>query len=187
MDHTRLLNDAVSGDEGAFVNLLDDLEQPVFAYFRQRRVSRANAEDLTQQVFMTLLERAERFDARLGTVRAFVFGIARRLWLKHLERSRNTPLTLTTDVPDTRGHQESSLPEIAERRELVAQAIADLPDAMRGVLTLRMHQGLSLTEIAEVLAMPLNTVKSHLFRARNKVRQQIASKMENSEGGRNAM
>ncbi len=75
----ELLGQALDGDESAFVALLDLLEQPVYAYFRRRRVSPEDAEDLTQQVFLTLLNAGARFDERRGVLRGFVFGIARRV------------------------------------------------------------------------------------------------------------
>ena len=83
MNTENLLAATLSGDESAFVAILEMLEQPVFAYFRWRRVKQHDAEDMTQQVFVALLESSGRFDRRMGTLSGFVFGIARRVWLKH--------------------------------------------------------------------------------------------------------
>lgn len=183
MGYEDLLARTLSGDESAFVALLDALEQPVFAYFRQRRVPRADAEDLTQDVFTTLLDRGHRFDARRGSLRGYVFGIARRVWLRHATRAGRGPAVLWADVADEGGDSPEASIEGAERRAIVSEAIAALPERAREVLTLRMHQNLSIAEIADVLAIPLNTVKSHLFRGRNSLRQAISARLEMKEGG----
>ena len=90
---------------------------------------------------------------------------------------------LSADVADEGGDSPEASIEGAERRAIVAEAIAALPERAREVLTLRMHQNLSIAEIADVLAIPLNTVKSHLFRGRNGLRQAIAARLEMKEGG----
>lgn len=183
MHDEELLERALAGDESAFVRLLDAYEQPLFAYFRQRHVRRSDAEDLTQSVFMVLLDQGRRFDARRGSLRAFAFGIARRVWLKHAARRGKDAAALPADVVDERTDSPDAALERMERKAIVAEAIASLPDMAREVLTMRMHHDLSIAEIAEALDIPPNTVKSHLFRGRNQLRQSITAKLEIKEGG----
>lgn len=180
--HEELLGRALAGDESAFVALLDLLEQPVYAYFRRRRVSAEDAEDLTQAVFMALLQRGSSFDASRGHVRGFVFGIARRTWLKHAAQAGRAMAAVSTDLVDP----TSESPEISlyreERRTAIAQAIEELPETARDVLTLRLHQDLSIAEIAQAMSLAENTVKSHLFRARSRLRESVGSKLDMKEG-----
>lgn len=178
----ELLGQALDGDESAFVALLDLLEQPVYAYFRRRRVSPEDAEDLTQQVFLALLDPGARFDERRGVLRGFVFGIARRVWLKHMTSTGRTPSSLPTDVLDASLETPDSAADRAEQCALVVAAIDGLPERARDVLTLRFHQGLSIAEIADAMSLPENTVKSHLFRARTQLRESIGSKLDMKEG-----
>ncbi|MCP4246479.1 MAG: sigma-70 family RNA polymerase sigma factor [bacterium] len=182
MNPEELLRETLSGDESAFVALLDLFEQPVFAYFRWRRVSRPDAEDLTQQVFLTLLERGGRFDRQLGSLRGFLFGIARRVWLKHAAARGKVPQPIGEDIVDEQRDPPEDHPRRAARSATVAQATDDPPEASPNVLALRMHHNLSVHEIADVLEIPCNTVKSHLFRARNRIRHGIASKLDLNEG-----
>ncbi len=178
MNADNLLPAALSGDESAFVGILDMLEQPVFAYFRWRRVNRHDAEDMTQQVFVALLEGGGRFDPGLGTLSAFVYGIARRVWLKHAAARGKAAGTLPAEIVDERTGSPEEHARRSERRAIVGQAVASLPEPIREVLSLRMHHSLSMNEIAATLDMPLNTVKSHLFRARVAVRERIGATFE---------
>ena len=181
MNAENLLAAALSGDEPAFVAILEMLEQPVFAYFRWRRVNRHDAEDMTQQVFVALLESGGRFDPTLGTLSGFVFGIARRVWLKHAAARGKAPATLTAEIVDQHTGSPEDNARRSEQRAIVGQAVASLPQPIREVLSLRMHHSLSLNEIAAALDMPLNTVKSLLFRARSAVRQRIAARLDANE------
>lgn len=170
-----LFDQARKGDERAFVALLDLFEQPVFSYFRRRGVQSADAEDLTQQVFVVILERADRFDERRGSLRSFLFGIARRTWLKHVASIGRWPGELPSEFVDDSQQQPDAEVDIRKQQTCLTAAIARLPQVAREVLLLRVHHRLSLQEIGAALGMPVNTVKSHLFRARNRLRELVGS------------
>ncbi len=177
MTAEALITRALAGDEAAFVGILDLLEQPVFAYMRWRRVEHADAEDLTQQVFVTLLERGRTFDPGVGCLRGFVFGIARRVWLKHAAARGKAAASLPEGLIDERLDSPEGRVVREERRAAVTRAMDALPDTAREVLSLRIHHNLSLKDIAEAMQMPLNSVKSHLFRARSQLRDSIANEV----------
>lgn len=181
MQPEEMLTRSLSGDETAFVAILDLFEQPVFAYMRWRRVDRTDAEDLTQQVFLTLIQRGSSFDPAVGRLRGFIFGIARRVWLKHAAARRRAAGPLPESVMDGRLESPEGHAEMAERRAAVTRAMDALPERTREILTLRMHQNLALKEIADALRMPLNSVKSHLFRARQQLRDRIATDLQLNE------
>lgn len=181
MNAEDLLAAALSGDESAFVAILETHEQPVFAYFRWRRVSQHDAEDMTQRVFVALLESGERFDRRRGTLSGFVYGIARRVWLKHAAARGKATATLPTEVVDEHTGSPEEHAQRSEHRAIVGQAVASLPEPIREVLSLRMHHSLTLNEIAATLDLPLNTVKSRLFRARTAVRERIGARLDGNE------
>ncbi len=182
MQAEALLASALSGDESSFIALLETFEQPVFAYMRWRCVERHEAEDLTQQVFLTLLERGEHFDANVGQLRGFIFGIARRVWLKHAAARGKAASILPDALIDDRCEGPDSEVEREERRALVVRAIDALPETTREVLVLRIHHDLALKDIADAMRIPLNSVKSHLFRARTQLRERIAVELKLSEG-----
>ena len=137
MQDERLLARAVAGDEAAFVDLLDLFEQPMYVYFRRRGVPEADAEDLTQQVFLAVLEYAGRFDPRRGTFRAFLYGIARRKWLKRAAEVGRVPVELRDDVVDPSEAVPDSHAQRVERQALIRRAVEELPEAARQVWELR--------------------------------------------------
>ena len=176
MQDERLLARAVAGDEAAFVALLDLFEQPMYVYFRRRGVPEADAEDLTQQVFLAVLEYAGRFDPKRGTFRAFLYGIARRKWLKRAAEAGRVPMELMDDVVDASEAPDSHA-QREERQALVRQAVEELPEAARQVWELRVNGSLAVSEVAGILEMQPNTVKSHLFRARARLRAYLAVRL----------
>jgi RNA polymerase sigma-70 factor (ECF subfamily) len=178
----KLFKQALDGDEAAYVRLLNLLEQPIYGYFRRRRVAAEDAEDLTQQVFLTLLEQADRFDSERGTLRGFLFGIARRVWLASARKGRQSPGILSAELVDSSSTTPDTALDRAEQLAQIASAIQSLPETAREVLTLRMQENLSIAQIAESMSLPENTVKSHLFRARARLRDQLESTGLEMEG-----
>ncbi len=177
MQDERLLARALAGDEEAFVALLDLFEQPMYVYFRRRGVPQADAEDLTQQVFLAVLECAGRFDPQRGTFRAFLYGIARRKWLKRAAEAGRIPMELLDDVVDASDAAPDSHAQRAERQALFKRAIEELPEAARQVWELRVNGSLAVSEVAGILEMHPNTVKSHLFRARARLRAYLGARL----------
>jgi RNA polymerase sigma-70 factor (ECF subfamily) len=177
-----LFQQALNGDAAAYVGLLDLLEQPMYAYFRRRQITAEEAEDLTQQVFLALLTRPEAFDARRGSLRGYLFGIARRLWLKSAGKSTQPAVELEADTVDEWTPSPETMADRAEQVARLESAIESLPDVPREVLTLRVQQCLSIAEIAGVMSLPENTVKSHLFRARARLRDELEAEMNERSG-----
>jgi len=167
---------ALAGDERAFIQLLDAYEQPVFAYFRRRRVDAGAAEELTHQVFVSLLDGGQRFDPKLGSLAGFIFGIARRVWLRWQSGRNRQTVPLSPDLIDECVEPAARV-ENSEQNALLRRAIVALTEPMREILELRVYQQLPIGQIATLLDMPENTVKSHLYRAR----RQIAASVGDSQ------
>jgi RNA polymerase sigma-70 factor (ECF subfamily) len=181
MDTSDLAQRALSGDETAFVAILEVFEQPLFAFFRRRKVPATRAEDLVQQVFVVFLESKGRYDTGAGSLRGYLFGIAWRLWARDAQQAARWPAALPADVasgvdgmPEYRVMTEE---EIARVRE----AVSRLPEPTREVLNLRMYDQLPIAQIGRTLDMPVNTVKSHLHRARRMLAGQLADGAFQSE------
>lgn len=160
------MDDAVTQLEA----LYRDLSPALLAYFRRQRALAGTAEDLLQDTFV----RAIRGFARLhGSVspRAYLFGIARHVSLDALRAHRPTEELFA----------EPAAPVVAPedaRLEPMRAAIASLPEAQRETLLLKLHHELSYDEIAEVLGIPVGTVRSRLHHAVNQLRAALTS--ENS-------
>jgi RNA polymerase sigma-70 factor (ECF subfamily) len=165
-----LLRDARQGAEPAFLTLYNRHRSPVFQFAWRLSGSAAAAEDVTQECFLALV-RGAAFDAARGTLRTYLFGIARNLVHKRLRISTReseepveaiAPIDLLDDLMT------------AERSELVARAIARLPMFQREAIVLFTYQELSLEEIAQITGADVGAVKSRLRRARESLQASLA-------------
>jgi RNA polymerase sigma-70 factor (ECF subfamily) len=123
------------------------------------------AEELLQETFVQAMRGLDRLrEAR--SPRAWLFSIARHLGLNALRRPR-VMAPLSDGMAATPAHEEDS------RRAWVRRAIGELPDPQREALSLRLAQGLSYEEIAEVLGVPVGTVRSRLHNAVRTLRDRV--------------
>ena len=173
-DDAALLARLRAGDAAAFETLVITHQHRVFGVALRMLGSRAEAEEIAQEVFLRAHRAIADFrgDARLGT---WLYAIASRLCLNRLaspDRRVARGDDVLVDVP-------ASTPDAAaaaERAELDAAlraAIAELPDERRLVLVLRDVEGLSYEQIAEALALDLGTVRSRLHRARMQLKEKL--------------
>ncbi len=130
----------------------------ILAYFRRRIGTASHADDLLQETFLRAWRQRERLGAAVSP-RAYLFGIARHVGLDALRRQRLTELV----DPDTLLAEEE--PAADDRVERVRAAVAALPETHREPLRLKLQHELSYAEIAEVLEIPIGTVRSRLHYA----------------------
>lgn len=148
------------------------------AFFRRLGASRAESEDLTQEVFLKVFRNKEHYQPT-GRFQAFAFRVARNAWIDHRRRGAVRPPSaaggveedeLRPPVPDGAPSPE----ERASRREQagrVRAALEQLSDGHRMVFELGIRQELPYSEIAELLGIPEGTVKSRMFHAVRKLRE----------------
>lgn len=139
--------------------------QAVFQ-FAYRLTLRADlAEDITQECFLAFLRAPGRFDSARGTVKTYLFAIARNLVLKEYRDSRaETPL----DELPVAAKRPS-----AELASAVAQAVATLPQLQREAVVLFEYEGFTIEEIAQVTGADAGTIKSRLHRARENLKRTL--------------
>jgi RNA polymerase sigma-70 factor (ECF subfamily) len=160
-----------SGDEEAFVVLYGRRQAALYRFALYMSGSRAAAEDITQEVFLAVLREDCGYDPERGTLSGYLFGIARKLVLRHVERGR-ADVALVTDI------DEGSLPELAvnddplvdlthrEGIEALRRAVQALPRRYREVVVLCDLEELDYADSAVALGCPIGTVRSRLHRAR---------------------
>ena len=159
----RLLADIAAGVEQAFVDLYRRRHNDVYRFAFAMAKSRSFAQDVTQEVFLNVLENARRFDSHKGSVRAWLFGCARYVTLDRLRLERRW----TDDMPADLTTLDSDESLLADQRvERLHAAIARLPVEYREALVLFELQELSYAETAVVLDCPVGTVRSRLHRGR---------------------
>jgi RNA polymerase sigma-70 factor, ECF subfamily len=158
-------------DEEAFVTLYRRRQAPIFRFALHMSGSATVAEDVTQEVFMTLLRDECGFDPERGTVSGYLFGIARKLVLRHLERGRSD-VTLDTDSDEGSSPElaitDDPLAELTHREgiEALRRAVVTLPRRYREVVVLCDLEEIDYAEAAVALGCPIGTVRSRLHRAR---------------------
>jgi RNA polymerase sigma-70 factor (ECF subfamily) len=170
----RLLAEIAAGVEQAFVELYKRRHNDVYRFAFAMAKSRSFAQDVTQEVFLNVLENAGRFDSAKGSVRAWLFGCARYATLDRLRLERRW----TDDMPADLTALDSDERLLADQRiERLHAAIARLPVEYREALVLFELQELTYAETAAVLDCPLGTVRSRLHRGR----ALLAAMLEESE------
>jgi RNA polymerase sigma-70 factor (ECF subfamily) len=172
----ELIAQAQQGDRRAFGELVRHHRESVIDVV-YRMCGDANlAEDAAQEAFIRAWRHLPNYRPR-SPFRNWVYRIATNAALDALRRERETvdadelPLTSTEAGPEARI-------EAKERGARVKQAVLALPQASRAVLVLREYEGLSYREIADTLNIPIGTVMSRLSYARNRLRESLASCLE---------
>jgi len=168
------------GDRDAFASLLARYQNRLYRYLLRWTRETATAEDLFQQTWLKVLENIGRFDAKRN-FEAWLFAIARNVAIDHLRRYRPESLGEPSEDGGPTARQFSSddpgaleLTMQGELITLVQRALEAQPPADREVLSLRFEEEMKLDEIAEVLGVPLSTVKSRLGRAFARLRTTCA-------------
>lgn len=170
------------GEPTAFDDLVGRWHQPLWRYVRRLTGDDEVAAETVQDVWLRVLRAIARLrdPARL---RAWLFGIARRAVMDHLRERYAAPELVPTDAAGadladlTSGDDAAAAAEaeLAEDMALVQRELSRLPVLEREALTLFYLDELSLAEIAGVLAVPVGTVKSRLFRARRALREAVVA------------
>jgi RNA polymerase sigma factor (sigma-70 family) len=164
------------GVSRSFAQAFRDEYPPLHRYLR-RRVGGALADDLAAETFATAYANWERFD-KSRALRPWLYGIAANLLRHHWRKERRqlqayARTGIDPAVEDLNDSLDRAAAD-ASKREL-ADALADLGQGERDILLLHAWAGLTDSEIAEALSLPLGTVKSRLHRARTKLRNRLAS------------
>jgi len=159
-----LLERALEGAEDAFTALYRRRQGAIYRFALHMTGSTAIAEDVTQEAFLALILHGSRYDEARGTVAAFLYGIARKLVLRRLDRRDEAAL----EVPEDYAGPEDLLEDLTRREsiEQVRQAVLSLPPIFREAVVLCDLQDSSYEEAALALDCPVGTVRSRLSRAR---------------------
>jgi RNA polymerase sigma-70 factor (ECF subfamily) len=178
---------ARSGQETAYRELIRRYERPVFALLFRMVRDRELAEDLAQETFVKALNAIESYRPEFK-FSSWIFKIANNAAIDHLRRREldtlsldgsphaETPEAMQATALQIGARQESPL-DAVEARELggaIEAAIGGLRPEYRSCILLRHVEGRAYEEIAEILDLPLGTVKTYIHRARNELRLALA-------------
>jgi len=177
-DEELLLEYRTTGDEGLFAQLVNRYEHELYNYLRRYLGDAVMAEDAFQATFLQVHLKCDQFEAG-RRVRPWLYTIAtnqaidgqrrnRRHRLVSLDRARGSnkdELGKLLDVMEGGEPNPVAELEAAERRDWIREAVQQLPDTLRGAVTLIYYQGMKYREAAEVMSIPVGTVKSRMHAA----------------------
>jgi RNA polymerase sigma-70 factor, ECF subfamily len=169
----RLMLAFSQGSSEAFTELFHRYKQPIYGFFRRRVADSAHAEELTQETFLALLRAAARYEPR-ALFRTYLYAIGFKILRAHRRKAAFRAAF--------QGHR-NSLPDPSKRDSTesglwVRRAVEKLDPLDREIVMLREFEQLSYAEIADLLELPVNTVRSRLFRARTALRDLLLPSQE---------
>jgi RNA polymerase sigma-70 factor (ECF subfamily) len=197
----ELVREVASGSHDALAVLYDRHADAIFASASRLTSDRGLAEEVVQETFLALWNRAETFDPRVGSLAAWLHTIARNRTVDRLRSAGRRPnLVPLSSVASSGGGSEPDAdalervlaagsvvagamparsPELevalGELRTALQEALADMPDQERTVIVLAYGEDLTQAEIAERLGWPLGTVKTRTRRALLRLREVLGS------------
>jgi len=176
-------------DIDAYELLVERYRNKILNYVARYCGSTTDAEDLTQEVFIKAYLAIKKFRGQCS-FQTWLFQIANNVCVDRFRRTRRERVAYSLDDPveTDEGEVEREIPDwswdpqaVAESRELqarVQKALSGMSEKLRSVIVLHDLEGLRYEEIAEILQIPLGTVKSRLFNARIELRNRLRSYVE---------
>jgi RNA polymerase sigma-70 factor (ECF subfamily) len=160
-----LLARVAEGDQGAFSELYDQTSARVLGLVRRLLKDHAQSEEVTQEIFLEVWQNAKRYDAAKGSATTWILTMAHRRAVDRIRssqstRDRDTKIGLRDMEREYDSVSESV--EIKVEHERVGQALQRLTELQRQAVTLAYYGGYSHSEVAEMLKVPIGTVKTRL-------------------------
>jgi RNA polymerase sigma-70 factor (ECF subfamily) len=195
-DDANLVRELAAGSEAALGTLYDRYGDAIFAAAYRLTSDRGAAEEVVQETFLTLWNRAELFDPNAGSLSAWLHTIGRNRAVDRLRAAGRRPQLVTLSSSAAPDESETQALEravaggtvmasarqplgpeeaaaAADTRAAIRSAVAAMPEAERTVILLAYQEELSQTEIADRLAWPLGTVKTRTRRALLRLREAL--------------
>ncbi|MDX1964838.1 MAG: sigma-70 family RNA polymerase sigma factor [Pirellulales bacterium] len=172
-----------AGDTTAVRDCLSRYGGLVWSLAQRCLANPTDCEEATQEIFIEIWQQAERFDPNLGSETGFISLLARRRLIDRLRRANRQPNTssITDDITVPLAPNSSCPLELAETTAQVRERLAKLRPAERQAVQLSICDGLSHAEISAQTGQPLGTVKSHVRRGLQFLRQMFVADLE--QGG----
>ncbi len=165
---------AADRDRDAFAELFDHFGPRIKAMLMKSGADHALAEDLVQDVMISVWRKVDSYAPERGTVSSWIFTIARNARIDRLRRGSSRPYEDVSDL-ELASDDPSAEDEIlaGQRADRVGEAMADLPQEQRQVVELAFIHDISQSAIAQKLDLPLGTVKSRLRLAYGKLKTEL--------------
>jgi RNA polymerase sigma-70 factor (ECF subfamily) len=175
----ELVARALEGDQGAFADLVEAYQRPVYNLTYRMLGEAREAEDAAQEAFLRAYQHLERYDPQ-RSFKTWLLSIASNYCIDRLRKRRLTWLSIDEPLPphpalnsDAPGPEAATLS--SERSEAVQELLSDLAPDYRAAVVLRYWYDMPYAEIAAMLDTTESAIKSRLFRARQMLAQKVQS------------
>lgn len=172
-DDQTAISRCLAGDSAAFETIVARYQQVLFTVALRMLGDDEDARDAAQNTFVKVFEKLGTYDRR----RRFFSWMYRILVNECLNVRRRPSVARGGLDEDTIQHRDTDAVETAQKREAVSKALLDLPPAYREVIVLRHFAALSYEEMSDAIGIPLKTVKSRLYSARQLLAARLAAWM----------
>lgn len=184
LDERELLIRHRNGDPDAFGNLVARYRSPVYSYLARCGVQEGDRDDLFQETFIRIHRAANQYRVD-RPLHPWLFTIVANAVRTYHRRRRVRELVASQPISQEPRDRSPDGERVAEAKQTVAwleEEIRRLSPVQREVLVLTCIEGLPLKEVAEALDLPLNTVKTHLRRARSNLVRKLARRHRSARG-----
>lgn len=184
----------VAGNEQAFAEVYARKQPAILRFAIHMSGSKALAEDATQEVFLTLIQRAATFNPERGSLSAFLFGIARKHVLRLLQKGYKSTHIVTISeeqggerITDIFTSGDDPLKDVLRGKTIgiVRNGILSLPPKYREVIVLCDLNEFSYEEAADLIHVRVGTIRSRLHRARALLLRKLIGGETNAESSKN--
>jgi RNA polymerase sigma-70 factor (ECF subfamily) len=185
-DNSRLIEKAIAGDEYAYKQLLDNYRGAIFNLLFKMVRNKEETEDLVQEAFIKAFTALPSFNEEYA-FSTWLYKIAINNCIDHMRKKRLKTYSMNKPVQSKDGELGREFPDSSmspdrnilndEKTRLIDSAIAELPENYKIAIVLRHSEEKSYEEIAEILEIPLGTVKARIFRAREMLKKKLKDKL----------
>lgn len=186
-EDSKIIKEALRGNQAAFEKLMRKYHDAIYMLIYRMVREKAEVEDLTQEAFIKAFASLRSFNNEFA-FSTWLYKIATNNSIDYIRRKKLQSFSLdkqfdteddqyTYEVPDTTYQPDRPIIE-KQRTKLIDDAINALPEKYRRVIILRHKEERDYCEIAQILHLPLGTVKAHIFRARELLKKYLRSKIQ---------
>ncbi|OGH89126.1 MAG: hypothetical protein A2537_00495 [Candidatus Magasanikbacteria bacterium RIFOXYD2_FULL_36_9] len=165
---------AVKGDMKAFERLVSIYEKPIFGYILRFVNHKENAEDLTQETFIKIFRSLKTFDPEYK-FKTWLFTVATNTVYDWLRKAKKNKEMFIVDDPDINFEtiDDRFSYKLIEDKELIDNALKNIKPVYQSAIVLFYRDELTYDEISEVLNVPINTVKTYIYRAKKALSEHL--------------
>lgn len=187
-EDTSLIQQALAGDQSAFSRLRQKYHDAIFNLIYRMIREKDEVEDLTQEAFIKAFASLATFNSEYA-FSTWLYKIATNNCIDYIRRKKLQTFSIDKPIESKESDFSFELPDstyapdkemiLSQRKKFLDDAINSLPQKYRQVIIMRHQEELEYQEIAQILKLPLGTVKAHIFRAREMLYKYLRDKLRN--------